>query len=165
VIPSVIDTLSQATQDVFETMVFREISCEGQIDAEALRPQANVVGTVGLAGSPNGLVTFYTSFAAARDIASAMLGMPAGDVNGELTDAIGEVTNMIAGSFRTRMAEIGDAWTITIPTVAIGSDFTIKPLVSGRRVLLPFRMEAHQIFVELLLTDADAFPGETRGDE
>ena len=66
-----------------------------------------------------------------------MLGMEPDDVNGEIPDAIGEITNMVAGSFRTRMATEGDAWAISVPTVTMGSDFYIKPMTNGRRVLLP----------------------------
>ncbi len=71
-----------------------------------------------------------------------------------MADAIGEVTNMIAGSFRTKMAAQGQAWAISVPTVTVGSDFYIKPLVNGRRVLLPFKMgEDHEVFVELIMNE------------
>ena len=73
-------------------------------------------------------------------------------MNGEVADAIGEITNMVAGSFRTKMAAEGDAWAISVPTVTIGSDFYIKPMTNGRRVLLPFRMGEQEIFVELIVT-------------
>jgi chemotaxis protein CheX len=109
---------------------------------------------VGFAGSSNGLVAFYSTLAAARNIASAMLGMPENEIERDgLADAIGEITNMIAGSFRTHMAANGDAWAITVPTVTIGSDFYIKPLTNGHRVLIPFGMEGHEVFVELILTE------------
>ena len=75
-------------------------------------------------------------------------------MNGEIADAIGEITNMVAGSFRTRMAREGDAWAISVPTVTMGSDFYIKPMSNGRRVLLPFRMEEQEVFVELIVTKA-----------
>lgn len=50
------------------------------------------------------------------------------------------------------MAEEGDVWAISIPTVTMGSDFYIKPMTRGRRILLPFRMDDHEIFVELIVT-------------
>ena len=64
-----------------------------------LRPKSQiVVGTVGFAGSSTGLVAFHGTLDAARDIASAMLGH-AGRTSdrGGMADAIGEITNMIAG--------------------------------------------------------------------
>lgn len=150
--PGIVQHLVNATTEVFETMVFRELTTGEPIDGDALRPGSNVVGTVGFAGSACGLVAFYSTLDTARDIAGAMLGLPPAEVNGEVADAIGEITNMVAGSFRTRMAADGDAWAISVPTVTIGSDFYIKPMTNGRRVLLPFRMGAQEIFVELIIT-------------
>jgi chemotaxis protein CheX len=112
-----------------------------------------VVGTVGFVGQSSGLVAFYSTLDGARDIAGSMLGMEPAQVNGEMADAIGEVTNMIAGSFRTRLAAQGGTWAITVPTVTVGSDFYIKAHVAGRRVLIPFKMDGHEIFVELILIE------------
>ncbi len=148
----IIENLAQATAEVFETMVFRSLETGNPIEGEALRPGSNVVGTIGFAGSSSGLVAFYSTLATAREITGAMLGMSPDEVNGEIPDAIGEITNMVAGSFRTRMAQEGDAWAISVPTVTMGSDFYIKPMTNGRRVLLPFRMGEHEVFVELILT-------------
>jgi two-component system, chemotaxis family, chemotaxis protein CheY len=78
---------------------------------DALRPGANVVGTVAFAGKTSCLVVFYSTLDAARVITASMLGIEPSRVNGELHDAIGELTNMIAGSFRTRVAHSkGETW-------------------------------------------------------
>lgn len=150
--PGIVKHLVSATTEVFETMVFRELTTGEPIEGDALRPGSNVVGTIGFAGSSCGLVAFYSTLDTARDITGAMLGMPPTEVNGEVADAIGEITNMVAGAFRTKMAAEGDAWAISVPTVTIGSDFYIKPMTNGRRILLPFRMGDHEIFVELIVT-------------
>jgi chemotaxis protein CheX len=150
--PQTVEHLVQATTEVFETMVFRKLKTGTPIDGDALRPGSNVVGTIGFAGSSSGLVAFYSTLETAREIAGAMLGLAPEDVNGEIPDAIGEITNMVAGSFRTRMAREGDAWAISVPTVTMGSDFYIKPMTNGRRILLPFRMGEQEVFVELILT-------------
>jgi chemotaxis protein CheX len=150
--PVIVENLVTATTEVFETMVFRTLKIGTPIEGEALRPGSNVVGTIGFAGSSSGLVAFYSTLVTAREIAGAMLGLAPEDVNGEIPDAIGEITNMVAGSFRTKMAKEGDAWAISVPTVTMGSDFYIKPMTNGRRVLLPFRMGEQEIFVELIVT-------------
>ena len=147
---SLVDVLVGATTDVFETMIFRQLKAKGTVWGHATRPKSQIVGTVGFAGSATGLVAFHASLAAARDITSAMLGMEL-DEEG-LPDAIGEVTNMIAGAFRTRMAAFQDAWAISVPTVTVGSDFYIKPISTGDRVIVTFSMDAHELFVELIIT-------------
>jgi CheY-specific phosphatase CheX len=144
IVDTLVDTLTKSTEEVFETMVFRTLTSLLPIEGDALRPQSNVVGTVGFAGGGSGLVAFYSTLDAAREIAGSMLGMEPADVKGEMADAIGEITN--------KMAQSGHQWAISVPTVTIGSDFYIKPLVTGRRVLIPFKMDGHEVFVELIMT-------------
>lgn len=146
-----IQKLVESTNEVFETMVFRTLESGVPIEGEALRPRSNVVGTVGFAGSRSGLVAFYSTLDTANSIAGSMLGIDPAQVDGEMADAIGEITNMIAGSFRTKMAKEGDVWAISIPTVTVGSDFYTKYVTDVRRVLCPFRMQDEEIFVELIV--------------
>jgi chemotaxis protein CheX len=147
---SLVDVLVGATTDVFETMIFRKLTPKDTVWGHAARPKSQIVGTVGFAGSSTGLVAFHLSIAAAKDITGAMLGMEL-DEDG-LPDAVGEVTNMIAGAFRTRMAAFQDAWAISVPTVTVGSDFYIKPISTGDRVIVSFAMDAHELSVELIIT-------------
>lgn len=154
-----VDRLTEATAEVFETMVFRSVVSGPVVVGDAPLPQEatgvhgsmRVVGTVGFAGSSSGVVAFHSSMIAAREITGAMLGLAPADVLAEVPDAIGEITNMIAGSFRTKMATDGDAWAISVPTVTVGSDFSIRPLCCRHRALLPFRMGESNVFVELIV--------------
>jgi chemotaxis protein CheX len=148
-----VDELVASTRDVFRTMVFMEVEPASPIEGEALRSGTNVVGTVAFTGGTSGLVVFYSTLDAARQITGSMLGIDVEAVNGELPDAVGELTNMIAGSFRTRMAHVqGDAWAISVPTVTIGSDFHTRFVSDVRRVLCPFRTPSAEVFVELIVT-------------
>jgi chemotaxis protein CheX len=147
---SAIDVLVVATTDVFETMIFRKIVAKSTAWGHATRPKSQIVGSVGFAGSSTGLVAFHATLDAARDIATGMLGTSVDE--DALPDALGEVTNMIAGSFRTRMAEHQDAWAISVPTVTVGSDFYIKSITTGDRVIVGFTMDTHELFVELIIT-------------
>jgi chemotaxis protein CheX len=145
--------LVAATEQVFRTMVFTELEQASPMDGDALRPGANVVGIVGFTGTMSGLVALYSTLDGATEIAASMLGTPAAQVNGEMPDAIGELTNMIAGVFRLRMAERGESMAISIPLVTVGSDFHTRFAMHVRRALCPFRMrDGREICVELILT-------------
>ncbi len=148
----VLKELLSATEEVFETMVFQPVSRQTPIEDDKVKPASNVVATVAFAGHRRGLVAFHSSLGTARTIAGAMLGMPAEDVNGEMPDAIGEVANMIAGSFRTKLAATEPPSAIAVPTVTIGSDFSTKYMSQVNRVLCPFDFSGDPIYVELILT-------------
>lgn len=145
--------LSDATSEVFRTMVFRELTACARTESTALHAGANVVATVAFAGKTSGLVAVYTTFEAAKEITAAMLGIEPAEVDDELPDAIGELANMIAGSFRTRMAAVqGESWAISVPTVTVGKDFYTKYVSDVQRVVCPFQMGAYEVRVELIVT-------------
>jgi chemotaxis protein CheX len=148
-----LSVLVESTQEVFETMVFQPLGPQTPVEGDAVRPRSNVVSSVAFAGEQSGIVAFYSTTATANRIAGAMLGIAPEDINGEMPDAIGEIANMIAGTFRTRMAATGPRWAISIPTVTIGSDFYTKYVTDVKRILCPFTMESgEEVFVELILT-------------
>jgi chemotaxis protein CheX len=149
--PTMLGYLVVATEEVFEKMV-KPITARPPIDGNATRPPSHVVATVAFAGHRRGLVAFHSSLSAAREIAGAMLGVHAETVNGEMPDAIGEIANMIAGSFRTKLAATEPASAIAIPSVTFGSDFCTRYRGNVRRVLCPFGMGDEQVYVELILT-------------
>jgi chemotaxis protein CheX len=149
---TMVDNLVLATKEVIETMVTREkVTFAVPLEGDALRPKSNVVGTVAFAGGASGLVAFYSTFDTARDITVSMIGTTDAP-NGQVIDAIGEITNMIAGSLRTRMSADGSAWAMSIPTVTTGSDFYTACVSDVRRVLCPFRIAEHEVFVELIVS-------------
>jgi chemotaxis protein CheX len=143
--------LVESTRRVFETMVFKKLEHVMPIEGNALRPKSNVVGLVGFGGSMSGLIAFYSTMEAAQEIAGAMLDLPAADMNGEMADAIGEITNMIAGGFRLRMAGHGERLAISIPSVTVGSDFYTRFATDVSRIMCPFKMDEREVCVELIL--------------
>ena len=156
-IKDMVPELMSATHEVFETMVGRRLCSEPPIAGEALRPRSNVVACVGIAGEISGVVALYATSDTANLIAGALLGVSPGEVNGEMADAIGEIANMVAGSFRRRITDRGVQCDITVPTVTVGSDFYTSYVSNVERIMCPFQLvelDGHEIFVELILTRA-----------
>ena len=153
---NLLSNLMTSTEEVFETMVFKPLVRMPATQGEVTPKGTNVVATVAFAGHRRGLVAIHSSIDTARNIACAMLGIPEDEVNGEIPDAMGEVANMVAGTFRNKLAAIEPASAIAVPTVTIGSDFSTKYLSAVRRARCPFEMEGMPIAVELILTGEEA---------
>lgn len=150
--PVLTDNLVSAAGEVFEMMIGQTI--EPHPDEPREPPKhwgTHVAASVSFAGHRSGLVCIHTSLAAANSIAGGMLGIEPASVNGEMPDAMGEVANLVAGSFRTKLAATEPASAIAIPTVTIGSDFSTRYSSDTARVLYPFKMGDESIFFELLL--------------
>ncbi len=145
-IPKVVD----ATTEVFQTMVFTTLAAGTPI-IDGKQPVASVVGAVRFLGTLSGTVSFYSSDAAAREIAGTLLGISPDEAGEEIADTVGEITNMIAGTLRGKLAQSGDTLMITPPSVTRGSDFCAQHFNVASRVLCPFTMGTHHVFVELIL--------------
>lgn len=149
--PSLLASLASATEEVFDTMLALPLSPKAVADGPLETP-ANVVATVAFAGHRKGLVVVYSSTAVARRITSSMLGIALQDVNGEVPDAMGEIANMVAGTFRNRLAAVEPPSDISVPTVTMGTDFSTLYSSAVHRSRCAFDMEGGMLSVELILT-------------
>jgi chemotaxis protein CheX len=146
--------LRTATEEVFELMVYQTLQALPTFGAERKRSPSQVVASVAFAGHRRGFVAFHSSLATAQGITGAMLGMPVETITGEMPDAIGEVANMVAGTFRNKLAAVEPTSEIGLPTVTIGSDFSTHCTSQASRAFCPFEFDGQEIFVELVLSAA-----------
>jgi chemotaxis protein CheX len=163
------EMMTSAVEKVFTTMIHRPVSLlpapgkgdDAQSDAASLEggDYTVVVGTVGFVGKINGLIYLYLPEALARRIAATMLGLEPADLGENdaetVNDAIGELTNMIVGTFKNQLCDRGFDCRLTIPSILRGSHFTIEPAVSTvvRRI---FQFEtAGERFLSDLLIEAN----------
>src|SRR5215470_8953008 len=119
--------LELAVREVFEIM----LGCK-------LEPLANINSTtleftamVGLAGQLCGVVTMRSTAKSAVLMASKMLGVDPKDADQQTWDAIGEVTNMVAGNFKNKLSGLGDKCMLSVPTVITGADYSFHSLADG----------------------------------
>jgi chemotaxis protein CheX len=147
---SLADALLAGAKEVFETMIF--MSLEPCADAGAVVADDGLLGTITFRGGLEGCVGICCSSACAKSIAANMLGMePGADMSeSEIYDAIGEVTNMIMGSFKTRIIEsVGDVQ-VSIPSVIRGNRLDTVMLEGQERVCVPVMLDEHVAVLSLL---------------
>ena len=145
-----VGALVDVTKDIFTTMLDRSVEF-GAPTYTGPQPTANVVATVGVAGTLSGYVSLCVSKEAAFEIAQALLGSSAEEAHEHVRDAAGEMANMIAGSVRTQMTEKGETLGISTPIVTVGTDFSTAALRDVSQAVCPFQMGPHSLFVYLVL--------------
>jgi chemotaxis protein CheX len=138
------------TRDIFSTMVDRAVEFD-EPTYTGPQPTANVVATVGFAGTLSGDISLCVSYDAALEIAQALLGSDADEAPAMVRDAAGEMANMIAGSLRTHMTDKGETLGISTPIVTVGTDFSTAALRGVAQAVCPFKMGSHSLFVYLVL--------------
>ncbi len=120
--------LQASIKEVFQVMLSAELTPAGY---ECAHSGSIVTAFVGIGGDLSGVATIVTGSEAAREMASAMLGMPAEEVDGEAFDALGEICHMVAGNFKGKLADIAEDCVLSLPTVVTGDDYHLHVLHGG----------------------------------
>lgn len=158
------DNISRSVSDVFTTMVKSTIEYRDSITTVAhtapVHPNpphvSQVVGTVGFVGDINGLIYLYFEVGLASHCTSRMLSMTPEEVEEGGTeivnDAIGELTNMIVGSFKNRLCDAGLPCKLTVPSILRGADFSIEATGSAKRYIYAFDEGGRRLVADILMT-------------
>jgi chemotaxis protein CheX len=60
-----------------------------------------------------------------------MLGVTVDKAGPEMADALGEISNMVAGNFKNKIAGLGDGCMLSPPTVITGSNYDLHSLADS----------------------------------
>lgn len=122
--------LDLATREVFNIMMGSQlIPAPDTVSIEG----AALTGMVGLAGAACGVLSVRCSKATANKIAAKMLGQDAADSDETIVDALGEVCNMVAGSFKAKVPGLADSCMLSVPSVISGTSYELHSLANGVR--------------------------------
>ncbi len=116
------DVLLASTKEVFETMVFMAVE-ESLEEGAGLGEQA-LLGTITFKGHLEGCLGICCGQGCARAVAASMLGMGSGDELGEsdVSDAVGEIANMVLGAVKARIQNDVGSIEVSIPSVVAGRE-------------------------------------------
>jgi|SRR5580693_348822 chemotaxis protein CheX len=137
--------LELATREVFELM----LACQLTVPASADESPLDVTAMVGLAGQLCGVLSVRCSGKAAAFMTSKMLGVPLDKVGSEVTDALGEVCNMVAGNFKNKIPGLAEGCMLSPPTVITGSDYTLRSQADSPALQIRLLMEGLLIVISL----------------
>jgi len=82
-------------------------------------------------------------------IVSNMLGEEMKELNEEIKDAVGEITNMISGQARKKLEELGRTLKAAIPTVITGRDHAVKHVTTYPIIAIPFTTDSGEFTIEV----------------
>ena len=137
--------LRETAVEVFSTMVGVTVLFPG--DAVLPRP-AGITAMVGIAGRLSATVSLRCSLQSATSIASHMLGVPVEEAAAQKSDALGEICNIVAGSFKAKIGH-GESCVLSVPTVVIGTNYRICSLRDDLRIEVPLLYEGESTLISL----------------
>jgi len=157
------ENITRAVADVFKTMMGRSAAPKAAGPGAApetpgISP-AQVVGTVGFIGDVNGLVYLYLDESFANQCTSQILGMSPFELQtrgeGIVNDAIGELTNMVVGSFKNALCDAGYPCKLTIPSIMRGRNFCIQSTRMAERRSYRFTSGGHDVVTDIIIRSGD----------
>ena len=112
--------------------------------------RGDVSGLIGMVG-PTARGSFSITFdkALALNVFRLMVGEEVDDISDDITDMVGEITNMVAGGAKRQLGEKGFEFNMATPIVVAGPSHTIKHQVDGSKVLMPFTSEHGNASIEI----------------
>jgi chemotaxis protein CheX len=114
--------LDASVEEVFQTML--GIKCRRDSSPAVIEPES-VTAVVGFGGLLSGACIFRSGSIAARKIAARMTGMEFEEVDDTVKDAIGEICNMLAGSWKGKVPDLAANCGLSVPAVITGRDYTL----------------------------------------
>jgi chemotaxis protein CheX len=85
----------------------------------------SVTAVVGFGGLLTGACVFRASGSVSRDIAARMTGMEFPDLDDTVRDAIGEICNILAGTWKSKVPELSSHCDLSVPAVITGRDYKL----------------------------------------
>lgn len=134
-----------AAREVFELM----LGCKLTVSETPAENNLNITSMVGLAGKLCGVLSVRCDSNSAALMASKMLGVEVDKVSAEISDALGEICNMVAGNFKNKISGLGDGCMLSPPTVISGSDYDMHSPTDSDALELKLLFESMPIAISL----------------
>jgi chemotaxis protein CheX len=142
-----INPFVNATIEAFDKM----LGCEVHRGALTLKtgPHTSfeISGVIGLSGNAIGTVVLSFSKELALKAAGTLLMTEMTEITGDVVDAVGELTNMVAGSAKSKLEEL--QLSISLPNVVTGAGHEIRFPSEVTPICIPFDSEWGPLTVEV----------------
>ena len=147
----------------FLDATLKVLSTMAQVEARPGKPYLNktnaavgdVTGLIGITGYAVGTMSLTLDEKAILRIVNNMLMESYTEINEDVADAVGELTNMIAGQARAALGAIGKSFQASTPSVVIGKGHEVNH-VSGAPILsIPFSTDHGDFVVEVCFKNSE----------
>ena len=144
-----INPFINATINVLETMAFVNVNAGKAYLKKDNVAVGDVTGVLGLTGIANGTISVTFESKCILAVVSNMFGETMTELNSEIADAVGELTNMISGQARRELEEVGKVFRAAIPSVITGRNHSITHYTDGPKIAIPFSTENGDFTIEV----------------
>ena len=151
---SLVNPFIEGALHILDTTAFVKVKPEPPYLKTNSFSQGDISGLLEISGDLEGSAAISFSEKSILGIVSAMFGEEMTEINEEITDAVGEISNMIAGHVTTKIAELDKKIKVKFTKVVIGRDESISHIDAGSHVVsIPFRTTKGSVILEVCYAD------------
>lgn len=152
-----INPFVKSLSNTFDTMLGCQIT-RGKLQLKTeSNPLHEISGIIGLSGKAVGTVIVSLSKNVALQAASAMLLTEATELDNDVIDAVGEITNIVAGSAKVDLQQY--ELSISLPNVVTGTPHGIRFPSNVQPICVPFESAWGPLMLEVGLEEVPAAVG------
>ena len=134
---------------ILDTTAFVKVKPEIPFLKKDNGSHGDITGILEISGDLQGSAAISFSEKCILGIVSAMFGEDMTEINEEIIDAVGEISNMIAGHVTTKIAELDKKVKVKFVRVCQGADQNIDHIKGGEILVLPFRTTKGKMVIEV----------------
>ncbi len=147
---ALVNPFIEGTLHILDTTAFVKVKPETPFFKKDRKSQGDISGLLEISGDLEGSAAISFSKKSILGIVSAMFGEDMTQINEEITDAVGEISNMVAGHVTTKIAEMGKKVNVKFKEVKTGRDSLIEHIQGVEHVLaLPFKTTKGRVVIEV----------------
>ena len=140
--------LDQSVEEVLGLMLGVPVSVAPSTSV-ADHETRTLTAVIGLAGALSGAYTVLVSAEAAMQMTACMAGMEVTTVDETVIDGLGEITNMLAGAWKSKISCLNAACLLSVPTVVTGTQYEVHKRTSAFRLTRSYRFNDHFFTVSI----------------
>jgi chemotaxis protein CheX len=139
--------LDSTVEEVFKMML--GLDCQRDPGPVDMEPES-VTAVVGFGGLLSGACLFKCGGSTAIKIAASMTGMEFTEVDDTVKDGIGEIGNILAGSWKGKVPNLAANCGLSIPAVITGRDYNLHVQAPEFKLVHAYRFDGGSFEVTII---------------
>jgi len=141
-------TLDQTVEEVLGLMMGVPVNVSETPIAPTNVP-VTLTAVIGLAGALSGAFTVVVNESGAKQITTCMIGTEVPTVDDTVLDGLGEIANILAGAWKSKIPALNAECLLSVPTVVSGTHYDIHKKASTFRLIRSYQFQGSVLTISV----------------
>ncbi len=147
---ALVNPFIEGTLHILDTTAFVKAKPKSPFLKKDRKSLGDISGLLEISGDLSGSAVVSFSKESILGVVSAMFGEEMTEINEEINDAVGEISNMVAGHVTTKIAELGKKVKVKFKEIKHDLGTVIEHVDGAEHVLvLPFKTTKGKLIIEV----------------